>query len=245
MIRKILLSLILTIVTLNVYSQKERLPIDYRFRGGEGGLVSYITKTIHLPDSEKEAGLICNSIAKVTLTPGGDIREVIIFNPVDSIIDSIVLSSLRSSAFLWKPCDTVKHDQSFYIQVAFTASGAMPNLYYPTQYKFRSLFPEPSLIKASQGLPPIYPSVGKKEPVFVKNEYLADSLNKMLDKEEYKEALPVLNELIKRDPFNRDLYKERIMINFRLGNKDQVMKDDDRLMDFAGGYSLIELLRDR
>jgi hypothetical protein len=67
----------------------------------------------------------------------------------------------------------------------------------------------------------------------------------MLEKEEYEKALPVLNELLKRDPFSRDLYIVRIMINFRLGNKEQVMQDDDRLMDFAGGYSLVELLRDR
>ncbi|HKK40817.1 MAG TPA: hypothetical protein VJ963_00315 [Bacteroidales bacterium] len=244
MIRKTILSLILVLTFLSVFSQRGKLPVSYRFRGGEGGLNTYLTHNIHLPVSEIKAGIICNSITKVTLTSGGDIKEVSIFNPVDSIIDSIVRRSLRSSAFLWKACDTIKHDQSFYIQIAFTASGAMPNLYYPTQFKFRSLFPEPLIIKAPRGLSIVYPSIEKKEPVFVRNEYLADSLNKMIEKGEYKEALPVLNELMKRDPFNRELYKVRIMINFRLGNKDQVRKDDDRLMDFAGGYSLADLLSD-
>lgn len=245
MIQKIILSLILLMPVLNVFAQKEVLPVKYRFRGGGRGLVDYLIKTNSLPESEIKAGIICNSITKVTITPGGGIKGISIFNPVDSIIDSMVLRSLKDSGHMWKACDTINNDQSFYIQIAFTASTALPNLYRPEQFKFKSLFPDPVIITIPEKLLRGYPAENKKEIKFVKNEFIADSLNKLLEKEEYKEALPVLNELITRDPFSRDLYKVRIMINFMLGKKEQVMKDDERLMDFAGGYSLVDLLRDR
>ena len=58
-------------------------------------------------------------------------------------------------------------------------------------------------------------------------------------------ALPLLNELIKRDPFNRDLYKVRIMINIRLNRPEFVNQDDNKIFDFAEGFSLDELNRDQ
>jgi acyl CoA:acetate/3-ketoacid CoA transferase beta subunit len=53
----------------------------------------------------------------------------------------------------------------------------------------------------------------------------------------------VINELIKRDPFNRELYKIRILVNSNLGRIELVKKDSLMLTNFAEGYSIDEIVK--
>ncbi len=223
--------------------QKSMLPISYRFKGGSTGLRSFLTRNIIFPSSEAEKGIICNSITRISVNPDGEINNITFINPIDSLIDHEVLRVLNLSDDQWKKCDTVDHDQVFYIQIAFTASGYLPNLYEPDQFKFMKLFPEPVIISLRDKLLPGLSDTEDSKIPFVKNETIAGNMNSLLEKGKYEEALPLLNELIKRDPFNRDLYKVRIMINVRLDNKEPALQDDNKIFDFAEGYSLDELYR--
>jgi hypothetical protein len=83
-----------------------------------------------------------------------------------------------------------------------------------------------------------------KKPI-EKSEELSKRLNSSLKNEKFEDALPFLNELIKRDPFNRDLYKVRIMINIRLNRPELVNQYDNKIFEFADGFSLDEINKDQ
>lgn len=73
----------------------------------------------------------------------------------------------------------------------------------------------------------------------------SERLNSSLKNEKFEEALPFLNELIKREPFSRELYKVRIMINKKLSKPELVDQDDNKIFNFAEGYSSDELIKEQ
>jgi hypothetical protein len=103
------------------------------------------------------------------------------------------------------------------------------------------LFPEPIIVSIPESLLPTLSKENDSKKTIEKSEELSEKLNSNLNNEKFEEALPFLNELIKRDPFNRDLYKVRIMINIRLNRPELVNQDDNKIFDFAEGFSLDEL----
>jgi hypothetical protein len=218
------------------FPQKHLLPIDYRFSGGSEGFTSFFTNSIKLSDS-----LCCvvgNLITRISISPEGDITKIDIVNPIDSITDSEMIRVIKLSEKQWKKCDTITHNEIFYIQAVISTSNYIPNYYHPLSERFKRFFLEPIIIVR-------YDNYHQSNFISIKNQTILDSMNILLDRNEYEESLPFINELIRRDPFNRDLYKVRIMINYNLDRKEQVLSDDNKLIDFAEGYSLDDILRDK
>jgi hypothetical protein len=89
---------------------------------------------------------------------------------------------------------------------------------------------------------PLSKEYGSKIQV-IKSEELSEKANNYLHAEKLEEAFPLINELIKRDPFNRDLYKVRIMINIKLNRPELVEPDDNKIFNFAEGFSIDELYK--
>jgi hypothetical protein len=107
------------------------------------------------------------------------------------------------------------------------------------------LFPEPVLVSIPKSLLPTLSKENDSKRPIEKSEELSEKLNSNITNEKFEEALPFLNELIKRDPFNRDLYKVRIMINIKLNRPELVNQDDNKIFDFVEGFSLDELNSDQ
>ncbi len=241
----VILVILCSLVPGSIHAQKQKRPIDYRFKNGETGYVTFFSKNIRYPESAIENGTIGNSITRLSINPKGEIDSISVINPVDSLIDSEVKRAIVLSRSLWQACDTIKQDQVFYLQIAFTLKEHKPNLFVTRSKKLIKIFPEPVIIKLPEPMPVKFAGEEKSRTIFVRNDDLSLILNKNLDAGKYKEALIPLNELIKRDPFNRDLYKVRIMINILLNYPELVAADDNKLIDFAEGYSLDDLLRDQ
>jgi hypothetical protein len=235
--------LLLTCISISncLYSQKFKKPIDYRFKDGEMGYISFFSKSVHFPVTAIEKGTFANSITKISVNPEGGIAEITVVNPIDSIIDNEVLRVIELSKNFWKKCDSIKHDQVFYIQIAFSLPGFKPNLCKPKSQEIIKLFPEPIIVTIPESLMPAISKENDAKKPTKKSEELSELLNTNLENDKYEDALPFLNELIKRDPFNRDLYKVRIMINIKLNRPELVDKDDNKIFDFAEGFSLDEL----
>jgi hypothetical protein len=241
----ILLLLTCISITNNLSSQKLKKPIDYRFKGGEIGYISFFSKSIRFPLTSIENGTFANSITKIKVNPKGKITEITVINPIDNIIDNEVLSVINLSKGFWKKCDSINHDQVFYIQVAFSLPGFQPNICKPKSNAIMKLFPKPIIISIPESL---LPTLSKENPVkkqIKKSEELVEILNSNLKSEKFEDAMPFLNELIKREPFNRELYKVRIMINIKLNRPELVNQDDNKIFDFAEGYSIDELIKDQ
>ena len=225
------------------FSQRFKKPIDYRFRNGELGFIAFFSKNITFPLQSVENGTIGNSITRVTLNPKGEISKTEIINPIDSYIDSEVLRAFESSKSLWKACDTLDTEQVFYIQIAFSLSGYQPNLFKPKSKELQIIFPEAIIITIHE---PMKSELSKEDELkitFIKTEEISKKANSNIEFNKLEDALPFINELIKRDPFNRDLYKVRIMINIKLNRPELVEIDDNKIYNFAEGYSLVELNR--
>jgi hypothetical protein len=224
-----------------IYSQRFKEPINYRFKNGEDGYVSFFSKTITFPPSSIENGTIANSIIRISLNPDGKIEEMTVINPIDSIIDNEVLKAIDLSKNIWLKCDTTSHNQVFYLQIAFSLPGILPNLCSPENKEIKRLFPEPIMISLPEPMIDSFSKKDETESAARKSEEIAEKANNYLASEQLAEALPLISELIKRDPFNRDLYKVRIMINIKLNRPELVEEDDNKIINFAEGYSIDDL----
>ena len=87
-----------------LYSQKFKKPINYRFKGGEMGYISFFSKCIHFPKTSIEKGTFANSITKIKVNPEGEVTEITVINPIDSIIDNEVLRVINLSKKLNSFC---------------------------------------------------------------------------------------------------------------------------------------------
>jgi len=228
----------------NCYSQNYKRPIDYRFKNGVNGYSAFFSKNISYPEASIKAGTIGNSITRVSINPEGDINRIDILNPIDSSIDDMVIRAIDLSGDYWKKCDSISHDQAFYIQVSFSLPGFYPVVYEPKNRELVALFPDPVLVTLPAPLLPTLSKENEGKIWAIKNEELTVKANAYLDSAKYEKALPYINELIKRDPFIRDLYKVRIMVNIKLNRPELVSSDDDRIFDFAEGFSIDDLNRD-
>jgi hypothetical protein len=240
-----LLLLICISISDSLFSQKFKKPIDYRFKDGEMGYISFFSKSVHFPLTAIEKGTIANSITKISVNTEGGIAEIIVVNPIDSIIDNEVLRVINLSKKIWEECDSIKHDQVFYIQIAFSLPGFSPNLCKSKSQEIMKLFPEPIIVSIPESLLPTLSKENASKVPIEKSEEISEKLNLNLNNEKFEDALPFLDELIKRDPFNRDLYKVRIMINIKLNRPELVNQDDNKIFDFAEGFSLDELNKDQ
>jgi hypothetical protein len=239
------LIIILLLIVNNLNSQKAKLPIDYRFKNGELGFTSFFSKNIKYPKQSIQNGTIANSITRISVNPKGEIDTIYTLNPIDSIIDLEVNRVINLSRNLWKECDSIEHDHVFYIQIAFSLSKIMPNTFNPRSNQLMKLFPNPIIITLPEPL--IKSPDNEQEPKIIipSNESLAKKLNSSLVTSDFGNALPLLNELIKRDPFNRELYQVRIMINIKSGKSELASADDNKLFDFAEGFSLTDINKDQ
>jgi hypothetical protein len=236
--------LVIVIFSENTYSQKYKKPIDYRFKNGETGYSAFFSKGVTYPQASVKAGTIGNSITRVILNPAGELTGIDIINPIDSSIDNEVVNAIDRSREFWKKCDTISHNQVFFIQISYSLPGFYPILCKPKTRELIALFPDPIMVTLPESLLATLSKQDEKMKV-ISNAEITAKANAYLDSANYEEALPYINELIKRDPFVRELYKTRIMINIKLNKPELVGPDDDKIYDFAGGFSIDDLNKDQ
>ena len=221
-------------LSLESFGQKRIDPIKKRFPGGEQGFMGFLMKSIIYPDSSTIKNSIGLSIARISLSASGTITDVRIINPIDKYIDQEVIRVIKISEKKWKAVKESDSAQVLYIQIAFTFYGITPHYCDSKTSIYESLFLQPVVITCFQ-------IIQRKENEILDDTTLTDSCNRLLNIGKYSDALQVLNELIKRDPFNKELYKVRIVVNSKLGKNDLVIKDNNLVNNYAEQYSLEEV----
>lgn len=231
---KIYLIAICFFLSFNILAQTLVKPIEYRFKNGEKGLADFIEERVVYPKVSKLVGSIGFSISGISITPEGKIGNIKIINPIDEFIDNEVIRLLRSSAKLWIKCDTISHNQTFFIQIAFVISGSSlkVSVTNPVSYRF---FLEPVTVTARDSIDGV---------AFVpqSNEFMAVKCIILMSSQRYDEALDLINGLIKRNPYRKELYQYRITIYNKMNRQDLIEADVNKLSNFADGFSLDEIL---
>lgn len=207
--------------------------IDTRFNGKEIRLREFLGSNIVYSAEAIENKSIGYSITSVTITPEGDIFDISTVNPICKSIDENIIKVLRSTKNKWLECDSISINQTFYIPVVYVLapSGESFDIENPVNEKYN--FVDPIVITAMPLLQKFIPE---------DDASVAAKLSESLSGNDYQKALDCVDELIRRNPFNRELYQLRLSINRKLNKNDLVLKDAQKMQNFIPGVSLDELL---
>ncbi len=229
----ILLTFTFLITSIN-FSFSQRNVTNGRYKGGDIELGKFLAQNLKYPVLSQEYRSVGYSITGVTIAPDGEIIEITCINPIDQFIDNNIKEVIEKSKDNWLKSDSISANQTFYIQIAYTFGSTKdtPSVINPVKSNYN--FIEPVVLTAL---------LGKKDKFPASDEYIATKCNESINSGLYSEALKYIDELIKRNPFNKELYQWRISINKELKQNDLILKDAKKLSDFIPGVSLDELVQ--
>jgi hypothetical protein len=230
--------LVMIIVFLNLtgnYIFAQQKVIDLRYKGQETGLRKHIADNLRYPSESFENKSIGYSITGITITPEGKISEISTINSIDKSIEKDIYRVLQMTKNKWLKCDTILTNQTFYIPIVYiiTTLGEAPVFNNPVNDKFN--FIEPIVLTAG---------VWESEKLPETNESIATKIGDAIKKNEYNEVIRYIDEYIRRNPFNKELYQLRMSINGKLNEKDLIIKDYQKMQNFIPGVSLDELINE-
>jgi hypothetical protein len=204
--------------------------INARLKGEEIELRRFIAHNFKYPSSSQFHRSVGCAINSITITPKGEIAGISTINQIDEPIDEEINRVLLLTKNMWLKCDTISVDQTFYFQIV-CALGKSPVVKNTVKDKYN--FVDVIAITAFGLINNDFPE---------SDESIATNLAKQLKKNNYKEALSYVDETIRRNPFNKELYQLRMGINGKLKNKDLVYEDLQKIQNFIPGVSLDELI---
>jgi len=206
--------------------------INARYKGKEIEFRKFIAQNLKYPVLSQENRSVGYSITSMTITPKGEIAGISTINLIDRPIEKDINRVLQMTKNKWLKCDTISVNQTFYIQIVYVL-GENPIVKNPVKdkYNFVDVVVLTALGFHNNNLPE-------------SNESIATKLATELKNNNYKEALNYVDESIRRNPFNKELYQLRMTINRKLKNNDLVIKDLQKMQNFIPGVSLDELINE-
>jgi hypothetical protein len=207
--------------------------IDSRYKGQETRLRKHIADNLRFPSESLENKSIGYSITGITITPEGKISEISTINLIDESIEKDIYRVLRMTKNKWQKCDTISINQTFYIPIVYviTMLGETPVFNNPVNDKYN--FIEPIVLTAG---------VWKNENLPESDDFIVTKIVEELKKNEYNEAVRYIDESIRRNPFNKELYQLRMTIYRKLNRNDLIAKDIQKLQNFIPDVSLDEFI---
>jgi len=224
----IILFVFLFFFNLHLYAQGKQ--INSRFKGGEDAFTRFLNENLQYPVKSKEYKTIGYSITGITITPEGKLKEISIINPLDEYIDKEILRVLEKTKNKWLRSDSVKTDQTFYVQIVYQIVSSLVDgtkVDFPVKDIYN--FIDPVLNTAT---------TWNDEYLPIADESLSTKLTECLKNSLYEDALRYADELIRRNPFNKEMVQLRIYINQKLKNNDLITKDTQRMQNFIPGVSM-------
>lgn len=205
--------------------------INTRFKGEEIGLRNFLGQNLKYPVLSQQDKSIGYSITGITITPEGKIFEISTLNRIDESIEKDIYRVLQMTKNKWLKCDTISTNQTFYVQIVYVL-GNTPSINNPVKDKHNFI---DLVVLTALGL-------GNDNYLSESDEAIATKLGEALEKNKYSKAQSYIDELIRRNPFNKELYQLRMTINRKLNKNDLILKDIQKMQNFIPGVSLDELI---
>jgi hypothetical protein len=217
--------------TVNIIVAQEKV-INTRFNGGELGLTEYLIQNLLYPVLSQENKSTGYSITGITITPEGEIFDISTINKIDDSIEKNIYKVLQNTKNRWLKSDTISKNQTFYIQIIYLYENSNDSpVFKLVNDKYNFL--EPVVLTAL--------GWGKTKLPETK-ESITTKMEEKLKKEEYSDALNYINELIRRNPFSKELYQKKMSINTTLNDEHLRIEDEQKIHNFIPGVSLDELI---
>jgi len=202
---------------------------DDRYQGGAPAFYEQLGKNFKYPTNARRGGIIGTAILAFTLTPEGEVKDIEMANPMGKEIDKMVKRVFSKTTKKFLP-DEKAFSLRIYLPITFIIDGAHL-LQVPMD---ENLFVEPIRVVAYSS-PAAAPGVTPRDK-------LIDKMYKAMEKRKHKSALVYINELIRRDPFNKQWYITQSGIHKEMGNRSGVCESLQQMQDLLRQAVSQELL---
>jgi hypothetical protein len=236
MIRYFLIILLLSI-SIGIHSQDidissliDSLPlIEDRYPGGAQKLTEFLAKNARYPEEAAENNIIGLSLSSITITPDGSIHNISIINSLGESIDYEIIRLLSLTKKYWLKTNQINHNQTFYFQIFFILS--------PFEYSSATISAfnvMESIWISAYGI--ISPEYAKR--ILIPDEDLIEKIAASITEKDYPRAIEYLDEKIRRNPFDLKVYQLRIFCYQKLGLKDKIVEDAEKINSFINNQPL-------
>lgn len=190
---------------------------SYRVKGGAPTFYKAIQETLIYPRSARQNGTVGTAIVSMVLSPTGVISDFQIVNSLCKDIDQELEEVFLKTKDIWLADSLEKNDYILFIPVVFLIEGTN---YIQTRHEAGFMLSEIKVVA--------YGSDGIDGRVR-EDQFHAERADESYKKKKYKATIKHLDELIRRNPFNAELYKMRAFSQYGLGNRSAACEDYRKL----------------
>lgn len=220
------------LINISVYSQNSlQRSADGRYVSGISGLMDLLRNNVKFPDESASNNSMGYSVSSIEITPGGEIENIKIINPVDPFIDAEMVKILAGTKGKWMNDRSTDENLFVIVQICFIPFPVETISLCESPVDFPAFLSPITIINKV---------IAERYPL--SEEELADIYNRTKAAGDLDSAVVAINEMIRRNPFTPELYQIRISLNNKLGKRELVVSDLNRISDFAGGISLQKLI---
>lgn len=169
-------------------SRKENVMklMNYRFKGGYYTFEKLAYASLKYPPYNDQICLVGMVLIDIEVNCEGEVVNVKVKNPIGLGVEEDISKFLESTNGKWNKCDDDKYTQ---VEI-------------PVQYMMENV--------ETNNADAMIVIVGKNKGVVCYDDsYYLEKANKFMDKGNGKKAIPYLNQLIQRNPYNTDYYDMR------------------------------------
>ncbi len=205
---------------------EEALPSDtaeyfpsQRFEGGAIAFFEFLEYNLYYPPAAVQRGVVGTAIVALTVSPEGKIDRIDMVQSLHKSIDTQIINALKDTKRMWLPAKKVSGAKPFTL--------FLPITYVINNHQFLQNFEKPYYLGRAAILIAENPDIQLKD-----DAYYASQSNQYYQNKQYKQAIEYLDELIRRNPFNKDLYLMRGNAYYQLGKKDKACEDFSKITHF-------------
>ena len=201
-------------------AQKDADTLTYfpndRVRGGAPTFYDTMYYELGYPSFGYERHIVGTTIAILTITPQGELKEVKILNSLGYSFDRTVREALSTTQNIWLADSYVKRDIVLFVPISF--------VFDDSQYKRatpRLDFLMPEIVVISRRMRKIREDIT-----------LVTKANQLYIEKKYRRAMKYLNELIRRNPYDKNLFIMRGTARYKTGDPAGACEDFSMITTF-------------
>lgn len=219
------------------YDINDQISIDGR------PFYEYIQRNLTYPTKSRANKIIGTYIAGISIAPDGSLAEVFTINSLDEHIDKSFKDIVQAG---WKKGVTFKASLSDTLDIILPIQYMLDHnndklSFHVDEFKGSMAIAETVTVV---GYATKSVNNGAESPVEISltsDEKLLNAANRYFEDKKYQKSLPYLNELIRRNPFNGDLFYMRLHVYQALQEFDDYCKDHKMLTQFLEDEKYLHL----